>query len=193
VHARTQLRKAFKARLIAANVAGGAVYTHDPRGAVGFNRFPFVLIEPGSESKITVSGARKFSQDASRSDNRRVGRLMYRNTQLSTTVIAKETGTEDEFGNMVDVDMDADEAADAIQAEIEAALFDADNRLMTKDANGNDILLGEKELVLHGTGGLMNPETGSREIGCVHALWEALILTSEGDPETIIGGPNRNQ
>ena len=191
MHVRTRLRRAIKRRLIAANIAGGRVYSRDPRGSRSFAGFPFVVIEPIAEKKIDVSGARKFAIDIARADNRKVGRVQQRTIQVAITIIAKDEGVEDEFENMVELEVDADEAADAISVEIEAALFDGDNRLMTEDADGTAIPLGEKELMLHGTSGLLNPETGSREIGTVHMLWEALIFTSEGDPERVVGGSNR--
>lgn len=191
MHARTQLRKSVQARLIAANVAGGAVYLRDPRGAPGFDRFPFVVIEPAAETDVSVKGPRAFGPRLI--DRKLVGRLMRRPVKFSATVVAKETGTEDEFGNLVTLEKDADEVADDISAHIEIALFDGSHRLMIKDSNGAEVRLGESDLVLLGTSGLINPETGFREIGTVHHLFEAVLLTSEGDPETIVGGQNRTQ
>ena len=183
MHIRTQLRTAVKDRLVAAGVAGGRVFTHDPR-IVGETALPLVVIEPEIENGIEVKGPRSFAPRAL--DRKTVGRLQIRKVRFSATAYADTLGPKDADGNFTAIDKDADEAADDLSEAIEAALFDGANRLMTKDSGGNAVRLGERDLQLLGTGGVRNPETGARQVGVVHHLFEALLLTDEGDPSTVI-------
>jgi hypothetical protein len=179
VHIRTQLRIAVKERLVAAGVAGGNVYTHDPR-IVGNTKFPVVVVEPEIENGIEIKGNNKrFSPRAG--DNKNLGRPLVRSIRFSVTAYAEATGTKDDDGNFVLQGFkDADEAADDVSDTVEVAMFDGDHRLMINGAR-----LGETDLRLLGTGGVRNPETGMRQVGVVHHLFEAVVMTDEGDPSVV--------
>lgn len=182
MHVRTRLRHAVRDRLIAAGVAGGSVHVH-PR-SIDENAIRYVVIEPEMETGIEVKGPYGFRPR--QGDNKLVGRLQVRPIRFSVTVYAKDEGQRDADGNIVVLEKDADEVADDTSADIEGALFDGNNRLMTKDEVGNPVRLGERDLKLLGTGGVRDPSTGTRLIGCVHMLFEALMLTDEGDPSNTI-------
>lgn len=172
-HARTQLRTAVKDCLTAADVAGGNVRTHT-RG-LGDDALPVVVIEPETENGIETKGPYPAP------------RVQVRPMSFSVAVYAKDVGVvRDADGNVTSVEKDADEAADELSAAVEAALLSRTYRLMTKDSNGNPIKLGERDLKLLGTGSVRDPITGERVYGAVHMLFEATLLTEEGNPSNTI-------
>ena len=179
MHVRTQFREAMRERLVAANVAGGEdhVFTHDPR-LIGQAVLPLVVIDPEMEPSITAKGPRVFS--IRRGDGKKTGRPLLRRIQASLKIYAEPSGPKDQYGNFTSIDVDADKAADEILAAVEAALFDGDNRL-TIDGQP----FGEIDLMLLGTGGIANPETGMRQVGALHMLVEATLMTDEGDPTVV--------
>jgi hypothetical protein len=171
LHARTKLRNAVRDRLIDANIAGGNVHTHDPR-LIGKTELPLVIIESEMEKGIEVKGPPG-------------SRIQIRTTNFSITVYAESTYGYDAEGTPNSVISDADDAADDLSEEVERAMLGT-NKLFYKDSDGTPVRLGERDLTLIGTGAVRNPETGGRMVGVAHMLFEALLLTEEGNPSNTI-------